>query len=216
MLTGKVHDMLRNNSSKDIRDLLGPETDRLLKITCNDDITHPSVAFHAVKSMYLSMNVRQDMNALLNNCVLQSGAALGILLVGNFLVGYKVNNTMSLSLGTADVLLLTHFVSNSSSLRSHDQNWVPICLPNFSANAYLQAYIAAMKFKPSPSGPAAEASATAPIEMTLVLLTSESDPNKPGSFKDLHIERMELEEQLQLPRYPPGALINQQHGIAQV
>jgi hypothetical protein len=37
-----------------------------------------------------------------------------------------------------DILLLAHFVHNSPSLRSHDQNWVPLCLPSLNAGGYVQ------------------------------------------------------------------------------
>ena len=39
---------------------------------------------------------------------------------------------------TLDLLLLTHFVANSRSLRSNDHNWVPICMPDFNAKGFLQ------------------------------------------------------------------------------
>ena len=52
---------------------------------------------------------------------------------------YSINTeNPSLVLNVSDVLLLTHFVGNSTSLRSHDHNWVPICLPAFNNKAYLQ------------------------------------------------------------------------------
>ena len=40
--------------------------------------------------------------------------------------------------GVSDVVLLAHFVGNTNSLRHHDQNWVPICLPKFNSQAFLQ------------------------------------------------------------------------------
>lgn len=38
----------------------------------------------------------------------------------------------------ADILLLAHFIESSPSLLTHDQNWIPICLPAFNAGGYLQ------------------------------------------------------------------------------
>jgi hypothetical protein len=38
----------------------------------------------------------------------------------------------------SDMILLAHFVHNSSSLKSHDQNWVPLCLPQLNAGGYIQ------------------------------------------------------------------------------
>lgn len=37
-----------------------------------------------------------------------------------------------------DVLLLTHFVANSKSLRANDHNWVPLCMPDFNSKGFLQ------------------------------------------------------------------------------
>ncbi len=187
MLTGKIHDLLRNNSSKDIRDLLGPETERLLKAACADEITPPPIAFHAVRSTCLPHPLRLSLSSALATCVQESNSALGLVLLGDSLLAYKFNPSMSLALDTADVLLLTHFVSNSNSFKSHDQNWVPICMPNFNANAFLQAYISCMKFE-NPSSPSAP-----PIELMIVLLAAESDPN---TFKDLHLGRLSLQEKL--------------------
>jgi hypothetical protein len=38
----------------------------------------------------------------------------------------------------SDILLLTHFVANSKSLRSNDHNWVPLCMPDFNSTGFLQ------------------------------------------------------------------------------
>ena len=42
---------------------------------------------------------------------------------------------------------MTTFLSNSAALKYHEENWVPICLPNFNSNAFLQAYISHINLK---------------------------------------------------------------------
>lgn len=41
-----------------------------------------------------------------------------------------------------DLVLLTNFVEKSQSLRTNEQSWIPICLPEINGNGYLQAYVA--------------------------------------------------------------------------
>jgi hypothetical protein len=94
-----------------------------------------------------------------------------------------MNDTQDLVLNVSDVLLLTQFVGNSNSLRSHDQNWVPICLPTFNATAYLQAYISNLHFQGKYKA----------MDLSLVLISTSSDAN---AFKDLHLNRIELERSL--------------------
>lgn len=123
------------------------------------------------------------MITLLKQCVNTSGAALGVLIHGDTLLAYVMNETQDLVLNVSDVLLLTHFVGNSNSLRSHDQNWVPVCLPAFNATAYLQAYISNLHFHGKFKS----------MDLSLVLISTSSDAK---AFKDLHINRIELEKSL--------------------
>ena len=51
-----------------------------------------------------------------------------------------VKNISTLLNGQSDILLLSHFVTQSNSLRTNDQHWVPICMPGFNANGYLQVF----------------------------------------------------------------------------
>lgn len=39
-----------------------------------------------------------------------------------------------------DLLLLAHFIANSSSLKTQDQHWVPVCMPGFNEHGYLQVF----------------------------------------------------------------------------
>lgn len=74
ILTSQVQNVLENNSSKDIRDLLGPETNRLFQAACMTDIITPCIAFQCVKSYCLSKELRDEINAILRLCVDNSGA----------------------------------------------------------------------------------------------------------------------------------------------
>lgn len=89
----------------------------------------------------------------------------------------------ALTLQTQDVQLLCHFVGNATSLRSHDQNWVPICLPIFNSTAFLQAYVCNMKIKDN--------NKMIPIFLVLISTTSDS-----STFKGLHEGRITLEEEI--------------------
>ena len=66
---------------------------------------------------------------------------LGLLLYYESLVAYSIHDDRTLILNIMDILLLTHFISNSTSLKSTEHNWVPLCLPHFNSKAYLQVCI---------------------------------------------------------------------------
>lgn len=106
---------------------------------------------------------------------------LGLLLLDDALIAYQ---PASLHLQTSDLQLLAHFVANSNSLRSHDQNWVPICMPSFNSTAFLQAYVASIRFKDSSDNS---------VDIFLVLIATTSDPTM---FKELHNSRLVLESSL--------------------
>ena len=153
VLTDKVHDILDHNSSKDLRDLLGSDSTRLLHAACKDNVTPYCIAFNAVQGFTVEEAVRKEVQRYLEDCVSSSGAAMGMLIHGDALVGYNVNEETSLHLEVADVLQLSHFVGNSSALRSHDQNWVPVCLPHFNSGAMLQAYVCNIRLTAPTSTP---------------------------------------------------------------
>ena len=111
---------------------------------------------------------RTDVVAALRRCVHSSGAALGMLLKHDSLVAYGTNDDTPFDLDVSDVLLLSHFVGNSSSLRSHDQNWVPICLPNFNAGAIMQAYICNLRIHSMEENKH--------IDLSLILVSASADP----------------------------------------
>ena len=75
VLTSKVHDVLRNNFSKDLRDLLGSESSRLLHASCRHDITSPCISFSAIHGMVMDRDLRAEVLRYLSHCVDSSGAA---------------------------------------------------------------------------------------------------------------------------------------------
>ena len=75
ILTGKVHDVLKNNSSKDIRDLLGPETNQILQQACAPNLVPEFIAFQSLKTMSIPKELRQMLQYHLRSCVEDSGSA---------------------------------------------------------------------------------------------------------------------------------------------
>jgi hypothetical protein len=180
ILTAKVHVVLKNYSSKDLRDLLGLDTTRLMNAACHADLTPISISFEAAKGFVMDKDLRDEISLQLKNCVINSGAAWGVLMYEDSLVAYCTNQSINIYLHVSDILLLSHFVGNSNSLKSHDQNWVPLCLPSFNEKAFLQAYICNIRV----------------IDLSLVLISTSSDP---AMFKELHDCRVEFENQLLKP-----------------
>jgi hypothetical protein len=138
VLTDKVHTVLENNPSTDIRQLLGSDSDQILSSSCQGSLTPISIAFHAIATTYCDKSLRDDISIHLKTCVDKSGAAMGLVMNEDMLFCAYKNPTLELYLTTADIILLTHFVANSQSLRANDQHWVPLCLPTFNTHGYLQ------------------------------------------------------------------------------
>ena len=70
-----MHDLLERNASKDLRELLGCDTPRLMHAACREEIVPPHIAFHAVKGFPIELETRQDIASALRNCVHRSNAA---------------------------------------------------------------------------------------------------------------------------------------------
>ena len=113
VLTAKVHDILKSNPSKDLRELLGSDTKRLMHAVCECDITPPAVVFNSVKGFALDSAARARLLTLLTQCLAQSNAALGCIICEESLLVYSVNEEMQVTVDVKDMLLLTHFVHNS-------------------------------------------------------------------------------------------------------
>lgn len=196
VLTSKVHEVLRLNPSKDIRDLLGYDTTKQMHLSCCEDITPLPIAFTSVHAFVCSEDLRHTLRRSMKKCIESSGSVLGIILYRDRLLTYSTNSTMDLELATSDFLLLANFVGKSTSLRSNDQNWVPICLPEFNPDAYLQAYICNLRLK---SG-----SASKHIDISVVLISTSADPTM---FNALHEGRQLLESDLQSSDIPDRLII---------
>lgn len=67
--------MLEHNASKDLRELLGNDTSRLMHAACQDEIVPPHIAFHAVRGFPIEFEIRSDICVSLRTCVEKSNAA---------------------------------------------------------------------------------------------------------------------------------------------
>jgi vacuolar fusion protein MON1 len=196
VLTSKVHEVLRLNPSKDIRDLLGYDTAKQMHLSCCEDITPLHIAFTSVHAFVCAEDLRHTVRRFLKKCIESSGSVLGIILYRDRLLTYSTNSSIDLELATSDFLLLANFVGKSNSLRSNDQNWVPICLPGFNPDAYLQAYICNLRLK---SG-----SASKHMDISVVLVSTSADPTM---FNALHEGRQQLESDLLSSDIPDRLII---------
>lgn len=76
ILTAKVHDLIENNPSIDLRNLLGSDADRILTLAgCNSNLTPAPIAFHALEQILVEKPLRDEINATLKDCVEKCGAA---------------------------------------------------------------------------------------------------------------------------------------------
>ncbi len=94
-----------------------------------------------------------------------------------------------------DMLLLAHFIGNSPSLLTHDQNWVPICLPTFNSRGYLQAYVASLHDEADSGSRMTSQAAVDLSAPCLVLISSSSDSSV---FKKMHDSRQIFAESMQV------------------
>ena len=113
VLTSKVHDILKSNPSKDLRDLLGTDTKRLMHASCTDELAYPPIVFNSVKGFALDGNARAMLLGMLRQCLNQSNAVLGCIICEDSLLVHAINETMDVSLDVKDLLLLSHFVHHS-------------------------------------------------------------------------------------------------------
>ena len=199
VLTAKVHDVLEKNPSTDLRQLLGSDTTRLMKANAIDhrigtvsDIAPIYVAFESLRNFACKSDLRREIFLSLKFCVENAGAALGILMYHDSLVVFSPNSAIELPLTSGDAVLLTHFVANSASLRSSDQHWIPVCLPEFNEKGFLQAYVSSLNFSGG-SERAKEKGTETESKFTLVLVAASADPDV---FRSLHKNRLYFEKSL--------------------
>jgi hypothetical protein len=70
----KIHDVLRSHPSKDLRELLGTDTFRLMHAACSDNLVPPQVAFRAIRGCPIDIELRCELLALLRACTRNSEA----------------------------------------------------------------------------------------------------------------------------------------------
>lgn len=75
VLTSKVHDVFKNNPAADIRQLLGPDTMRLMSVVCDPIVTPTSVGMECLKSLACSSELREEIVLYLSHTVNESNAA---------------------------------------------------------------------------------------------------------------------------------------------
>ena len=196
VLTSKVHEVLRLHPSKDIRDLLGYDTIKQMHLSCSEDSTPAYVAFGAVTAFVCAEDLRLMIQQALKNCVDISGSVFGVVLFRDQLLTFCTNASTDLELATSDFLLLANFVGNSNSLRSNDQNWVPICFPEFNPDAYVQAYICNIHLLGG--------TASRNLDISLVLISTSADPIM---FNALHLGRQQFESNIQQNGIPDRLII---------
>lgn len=75
VLTSKVHDVFKNNPAADIRQLLGPDTMRLMAVACEPIVTPVSVAMECLRSLTCTSQLREEIVLYLTHTVNESNAA---------------------------------------------------------------------------------------------------------------------------------------------
>jgi hypothetical protein len=73
--SAQVHDILASNPSKDVRELLGADTNRLVLAGCRDDVAPPCVVFKATRGFYMERDQRSALTEHLKVALLRSNAA---------------------------------------------------------------------------------------------------------------------------------------------
>ena len=74
ILTKKVHNVLENNPSVDLRNLLGSDSDRILNSASGDSISNIAVSFQSVPVFFCNKAVREEIHMYLKTVVEGSGA----------------------------------------------------------------------------------------------------------------------------------------------
>jgi hypothetical protein len=189
ILTSAFHGVLENNPSKDMRQLIGNDTIALISSSFEKERTAASVALTGLETCTMDKSLRETVVQALTAAVMNSGSIAGLLLCGHRLVGYYLDITTGVTISTNDLLLLSHFVAESKALRYHDENWVPICLPDFNSDAFMQAYISHFMDHGEKSN------------LSLVLLSADHE-----NFRHMHMARAVLEKALCVG--PEGSIPN--------
>lgn len=136
ILTNQIHVMLDRKPQLDIRNLLGGTDkylDRLVSWTSNE----PAYLLNSIHAFRLPFTARVQISTTLSK-FRHDGVYFAILLAGGRLV--QLLRPKSHILGPPDLHLLINFVERTDTFRENEA-WAPICLPQFSPNAYLHQYV---------------------------------------------------------------------------
>mmetsp|Transcript_10842 Transcript_10842/g.16155 ORF Transcript_10842/g.16155 Transcript_10842/m.16155 type:complete len:464 (+) Transcript_10842:1-1392(+) len=137
ILTGSIHNTLRNRPQYDIRGLMGETAEILLSELLSDSNHTPAYHMKCVKAFRLPRENRERIASILKSNRTKN------LLFAVLLAGKEVVSVVKLRdkvLPPSDILLLINFITNSQSLRSGEA-WIPICLPEVSSKGYVWAYV---------------------------------------------------------------------------
>lgn len=74
VLTSKVYDIYKKNSSADIRDLLGIDTLRLISSSCYEILTPTNIVYNSINSIICNKDLRDDIISHLSTSVNASNA----------------------------------------------------------------------------------------------------------------------------------------------
>ena len=137
--------------------LFSPASHTLMRRACRNDVVPPTVFLQSVQSLALDPDVRQSVAASLKSTCAGSGALyvypfccgfsqlnihtscrFALLISDDELVTMVQPKTPEHRITAPDILLLIDFIKATPSLKSHEQNWLPLCLPNFNDKGFLQ------------------------------------------------------------------------------
>eukprot|EP01080_Neovahlkampfia_damariscottae_P011047 gene11047-3755_t len=136
ILTERIIDHLKKKSSFDLRNLLGG-TDNVLHSLIHAMSCDMSFTFNSFKTLKLTKQIRNSIGDILIKNV-PDKTLFSILIADNKIV--HLGRLKKYSLQPLDLLLLLNFINSSKSIRT-SETWTPLCLPGFSPEGFLYAYI---------------------------------------------------------------------------
>eukprot|EP00466_Bigelowiella_natans_P013333 jgi/Bigna1/75391/fgenesh1_pg.34_\ len=137
ILTGSIHNTLRNRPQYDIRGLMGETAETLITELLSDANQSPAYHMKCINCLRLDNDCRTRVGNTLKSHRTKN-LLFAVLLAGSQVVSLvRIKDKV---LHPSDLLLLINFVNNSQSLRS-GEGWTPICLPQVSTKGYVWAYV---------------------------------------------------------------------------
>jgi vacuolar fusion protein MON1 len=137
ILTERIIDHLKKKASFDLRNLLGG-TDNVLHSLIHAMSCDVAYTFSSFKTLRLPKSIRYSIgDALVKN--IPDKSLFSILVADNQIVHLGRSKKYG-ALQPLDLLLLLNFINSNSAIRS-SETWTPLCLPGFSPEGFLYAYI---------------------------------------------------------------------------